>query len=158
MEKFQKEIDLVFFTNNGEIDQLTGAMAPERFDQIVKRDMAISERNLSNLSMFSITLDLKKFLTPMAGAEPASIISAIEAELVKIAFSLKSIFRESDCICRVSQFGFWIFVVSKSQSESTQAIERASNLLPEYCNIAISHRRIGEKQLAWYAKIDLIHF
>ena len=125
MEKYQKEIDLIFFTNSGEIDQLTGAMAPDRFDQIVKRDLAISDRSRSNLSMISITLDIEKFLVTEVEQESATVISAIEGELVKITFSLRSIFRESDCICRVSQLGFWVFFVSKSQSESALVIERA---------------------------------
>ena len=125
MEKYQKEIDLIFFTNSGEIDQLTGAMAPDRFDQIVKRDLAISDRSRSNLSMISITLDIEKFLVTKVEQDSATVISAIEGELVKITFSLRSIFRESDCICRVSQLGFWVFFVSKSQSESAQVIERA---------------------------------
>ena len=158
MEKYQKEIDLIFFTNNGEIDQLTGAMAPDRFDQIVKRDLAISDRSRSNLSMISITLDIEKFLVTKVEQDSATVISAIEGELVKITFSLRSIFRESDCICRVSQLGFWVFFVSKSQSESALVIERARKLLPSYCNISISHRGIGEKQLDWYTKIDQIHF
>jgi len=158
MEKYQKAIDLIFFTNNGEIDQLTGAMAPDRFDQIVKRDLAISDRSRSNLSMISITLDIEKFLVTEVEQESATVISAIEGELVKITFSLRSIFRESDCFCRVSQLGFWVFFVSKSQSESAQVIERARKLLPSYCNISISHRGVGEKQLDWYTKIDQIHF
>jgi len=37
-------------------------------------------------------------------------------------------------------------------------IERARKLLPSYCNISISHRGFGEKQLDWYTKIDQIHF
>jgi GGDEF domain-containing protein len=158
MEKYQKSIDLIFFTNNGEIDQLTGAMAPNRFDQIVKRDLAISDRSRSNLSMISITLDIAKFLATKVEQDSALAISAIEGELVKITFSLRSIFRESDCICRVSQLGFWIFFVSKTQSESAQVIERAGKLLPLHCNVSISHRGVGEKQLDWYAKIDQIHF
>ena len=158
MEKYQKSIDLIFFTNNGETDQLTGAMAPNRFDQIVKRDLAISDRSRSNLSMISITLDIAKFLATKVEQDSALAISAIEDELVKITFSLRSIFRESDCICRVSQLGFWIFFVSKTQSESAQVIERAGKLLPLHCNISISNRRVGEKQLDWYTKIDQIHF
>jgi GGDEF domain-containing protein len=158
MEKYQKEIDLIFFSNNGEIDQLTGAMAPDRFDQIVKRDLAISDRSRSNLSMISITLDIEKFLVTEVEQESATVISTIEGELVKITFSLRSIFRESDCICRVSQLGFWVFFVSKSQSESAQVIERAHKLLPSHCNISISHRGVSEKQLDWYTKIDQIHF
>ena len=158
MEKYQKEKDLIFFTNNGEIDQLTGAMAPDRFDQIVKRDLAISDRSRSNLSMISITLDIEKFLVTEVEQDSEPVISAIEGELVKITFSLRSIFRESDCICRVSQLGFWVFFVSKSQSESAQVIERAHKLLPSHCNISISHRGVSEKQLDWYTKIDQIHF
>jgi len=33
----------LFFINNGEIDLLTGAMAPARFNQIVERDLQLSD-------------------------------------------------------------------------------------------------------------------
>jgi hypothetical protein len=38
MNKYESVIDSIFLSNNGEIDLLTGAISPDRFDQIVKRD------------------------------------------------------------------------------------------------------------------------
>jgi len=42
MNKYESVIDSIFLSNNGEIDLLTGAISPDRFDQIVKRDLAIA--------------------------------------------------------------------------------------------------------------------
>ena len=44
----------LFFENDGEIDLLTGAMSPNRFNQIVKRDIEIAERNGNSLAIISV--------------------------------------------------------------------------------------------------------
>ena len=35
----------IYFENDGEIDLLTGSMAPSRFNQTVKRDIDLAKRN-----------------------------------------------------------------------------------------------------------------
>jgi hypothetical protein len=52
----------LFFENDGEIDLLTGAMAPNRFNQIVKRDIEMAERNGASLAIISVKLDLGALL------------------------------------------------------------------------------------------------
>jgi len=51
-------LDSLFFVNNGENDLLTGTMAPDRFNQLVNRDIIIANRNHSTLGLVS----LKKML------------------------------------------------------------------------------------------------
>ena len=41
-------VEEIFFTNNGAIDLLTGAISQSRFDQIVKRDLQLSYCALRN--------------------------------------------------------------------------------------------------------------
>lgn len=55
-------LESIFFVNNGEIDLLTGTMAPDRFNQLVNRDIAIANRNHSTLGMVSIKTNLHKFI------------------------------------------------------------------------------------------------
>ena len=54
--------DQIFFVNNGEIDLLTGAIAQSRFDQIIKRDLQLSNRNQNQLIVISIRLNLDNYL------------------------------------------------------------------------------------------------
>jgi hypothetical protein len=61
MKKYESVIDSIFLSNNGEIDLLTGAIAPDRFDQIVKRDLAMAQRNSTNISMISTAVNLTQF-------------------------------------------------------------------------------------------------
>ena len=63
MNKYESVIDSIFLSNNGEIDLLTGAISPDRFDQIVKRDLALAQRNSANISMISTAINLPQFFS-----------------------------------------------------------------------------------------------
>jgi hypothetical protein len=52
----------IYFVNNGEIDLLTGAMAPERFNQILARDLQLADRNLTQLSIIYAKLNIGMLL------------------------------------------------------------------------------------------------
>ena len=148
----------IFFVNNGEIDLLTGAIAQSRFDQIIKRDMQLSRRNHTQLLIISVSLNLKNYLASINQIEIAQIKTEVESELVKTYFQLQNIFRQSDCICRVSTNGFWIFLSGIDKSAGDQLLTRAGDLLPKYLDLAISYYNSGESQLDWYAQIDQLHF
>ena len=148
----------IFFVNNGEIDLLTGAIAQSRFDQIIKRDMQLSRRNHTQLLIISVRLNLKNYLASINQIEIAQMNTEVESELVKTYFQLQNIFRQSDCICRVSTTGFWIFLSGIDKSAGIQLLTRAGELLPRHLDLAISHHINGESQLDWYAQIDQLHF
>ena len=148
----------IFFVNNGEIDLLTGAMAQSRFDQIIKRDLQLSNRNQNQLIVISVRLNLDNYLVRSNKINQNQIKTEIESELVKIYFELQNIFRESDCICRVSAFGFWIFLTGINKSDGELLITRTNELLPKFLDLAISYHNTGESQLDWYAQIDKLHF
>jgi GGDEF domain-containing protein len=148
----------IFFVNNGEIDLLTGAIAQSRFDQIIKRDLQLSNRNQNQLIVISVRLNLDNYLVSSNKINQNQIKTEIESELVKIYFDLQNIFRESDCICRVSALGFWIFLTGINKSDGELLITRTDELLPKFLDLAISYHNPGESQLDWYAQIDKLHF
>jgi GGDEF domain-containing protein len=157
--KDQGEIaEQIFFVNNGEIDLLTGAIAQSRFDQIIKRDMQLSHRNQTQLMVISARLNLKNYLETKNQIDLNQIKIEVESELVKTYFLLQNIFRQSDCICRVSTTGFWIFLAGTDRSAGDQLLTRAYGLLPKYLDLAISYHNDEDSQLNWYAQIDQLHF
>jgi hypothetical protein len=158
MNKYESVIDSIFLSNNGEIDLLTGAISPDRFDQIVKRDLAIAQRNSANISMISTAINLPQFFTDNQAVEPIEQQSLIENELVNLHFNLKSTFRQSDCICRVSKLGFWILLNGADKTTTDQLVERLIRELPNYITVGMSLWQQGESILDWYKRVDQIHF
>lgn len=158
MNKYESVIDSIFLSNNGEIDLLTGAISPDRFDQIVKRDLAIAQRNSANISMISTAINLPQFFTDNQAVDPIEQKSLIENELVNLHFNLKSTFRQSDCICRVSKLGFWILLNGADKTTTDQLVERLIKELPNYITVGMSLWQQGESILDWYKRVDQIHF
>jgi GGDEF domain-containing protein len=158
MNKYESVIDSIFLSNNGEIDLLTGAISPDRFDQIVKRDLAIAQRNSANISMISTAINLPQFFADNQAVNPIEQQSLIENELVNLHFNLKSTFRQSDCICRVSKLGFWILLNGADKTTTDQLVKRLIKELPNYITVGMSLWQQGESILDWYKRVDQIHF
>ncbi len=158
MNKYESVIDSIFLSNNGEIDLLTGAISPDRFNQIVKRDLAIAQRNSANISMISTAINLPQFFADNQAVSPIEQQSLIENELVNLHFNLKSTFRQSDCICRVSKLGFWILLNGADKTTTDQLVERLIKELPNYITVSMSLWQQGESILDWYKRVDQIHF
>lgn len=151
MEDSRQMIPDLFFKNNGEIDLLTGTIAPNQFNQIVRRDSQLSDRNGSKLSIISISINMKKIHN-----QDSQLF--LENALIEVNFKLKQIFRNSDCICRISQLGFWVLVTGVDDEISQDILKRVKQVLPNYFEIEISHRTKGQSQLDWYSQIDELHF
>jgi hypothetical protein len=83
---------------------------------------------------------------------------ALENALIAANFELSKIFRSSDCICRISQIGFWVLVTEVNSDISKKLLKRVAEVLPDYFDIEISHRTKGLSQLDWYSQIDELHF
>ena len=158
MNKYESVIDSIFLSNNGEIDLLTGAISPDRFDQIVKRDLAIAQRNSASISMISTAINLPQFFIDNQAVDPIEQQSLIENELVNLHFNLKRTFRQSDCICRVSKLGFWILLNGADKTTTDQLVERLIKELPNYITVSKSLWQQGESILDWYKRVDQIHF
>ena len=162
MDESMQFVSDVYFENNGEIDLLTGAMAPERFNQILARDLQLADRNLTQLSIIKAKMNIEmllgdKFSNNKPQLNYEEVVSDLEAELVRVAFLLKNVFRQSDCICRVHQIGFWIFLVDSGEFQLNQLILRAKQALPPYLDLEISYREKNENQIDWYARVDSLH-
>ena len=158
MNKYESVIDSIFLSNNGEIDLLTGAISPDRFDQIVKRDLAIAQRNPADISIISTAINLTHFFSDNQTLDSIEQQSIIENELVNLHFNLKSTFRQSDCICRVSKLGFWILLNGADKTTTDQLVERLIKELPNYITVGMSLWQQGESILDWYKRVDQIHF
>ncbi len=148
----------IFFVNNGEIDLLTGTMAPDRFNQLVNRDIAIANRNHSTLGVVSVTINLQKYIGENANLEADELISNLENELVKLSFEIKKLFRDSDCICRVSRLGFWVFLNGQQTITDNWLTNRRTQEIPQHVEFGICNWREGESQSSWYQRIDQLHF
>ena len=151
MEDSRQMMPDLFFKNNGEIDLLTGTIAPNQFNQIVRRDSQLSDRNGSKLSIISISINMKKIHN-----QDSQLF--LENALIEVNFKLKQIFRNSDCICRISQLGFWVLVTGVDDEISQDILKRVKQVLPNYFEIEISQRTKGQSQLDWYSQIDELHF
>lgn len=158
MKKYKSVIDSIFLSNNGEIDLLTGAISPDRFDQIVKRDLAIAQRNPADISIISTAINLTHFLADNQTLDSIEQQSTIENELVNLHFNLKSTFRQSDCICRVSKLGFWILLNGADKKTTEQLVDRLVKELPKFITVGMCLWQQGESILDWYKRVDLMYF
>ena len=149
----------IYFENDGEIDLLTGAMAPNRFNQFVKRDIDLANRNGNALSMISIKLETTKMPEIKNSSESVFLIGKqIETLLIEIKFKLSKFLRESDCLSRVSTTGFWLFINTPDQSGLLTLHNRIRENLPEFVTIEVVSREKNQDQQSWYEKIDEKHF
>ena len=158
MKKYESVIDSIFLSNNGEIDLLTGAISPDRFDQIVKRDLAIAQRNPADISIISTAINLTQFFADNQTLDSIEQQSIIENELVNLHFNLKSTFRQSDCICRVSKLGFWILLNGADKKTTEQLVDRLVKELPKFITVGMCLWQQSESILDWYKRVDQIHF
>lgn len=158
MNKYEEVIQSIFLSYDGQIDLLTGALAPDQFNQIVKRDLAMADRNSSQTAIISVVLNLQKYEQISHLFELDKVKSDIENELVRIYYELKNIFRQTDCICRVSKLGFWILLNGSSDEVTKRLIDRAQKSLPEFVQIIPCQRLTNENLLDWFKRVDQIHF
>lgn len=158
MNKYEEVIQSIFLSYDGQIDLLTGALAPDQFNQIVKRDLAMADRNSSQTAIISVVLNLQKYEQISHLFELDKVKSDIENELVQIYHELKNIFRQTDCICRVSKLGFWILLNGSSDEVTKRLIDRAQKSLPEFVQINPCQRLTNENLLDWFKRVDQIHF
>lgn len=158
MNKYEEVIQSIFLSYDGQIDLLTGALAPDQFNQIVKRDLAMADRNSSQTAIISVVLNLQKYEQISHSFELDKVKSDIENELVQIYYELKNIFRQTDCICRVSKLGFWILLNGSSDEVTKRLIDRAQKSLPEFVQINPCQRLTNENLLDWFKRVDQIHF
>jgi GGDEF domain-containing protein len=149
----------IYFENNGEIDLLTGSLAPSRFNQTVKRDIDLATRNGDLLAIISLKIDLPELIKNKYLNQPTEQVKLdVESLLIEINFKLKSILRSSDCISRVSITGFWILINSASEENLSLLLERIIHIFPENIKLKVIQRMRDQDQFSWYEMIDKVHF
>jgi len=149
----------IYFENNGEIDLLTGSLAPSRFNQTVKRDIDLATRNGDLLAIISLKIDLPELIKNKYLNQPTEQVKLdVESLLIEINFKLKSILRSSDCISRVSITGFWILINSASKENLSLLLERIIHIFPENIKLKVIQRMRDQDQFSWYEMIDKVHF
>ena len=149
----------LYFVNDGEIDLLTGSIAPNRFNQIVKRDIELANRSGDLLAMISLKINLPELVeSRFKNQSIENIKLELEALLIEVHFKLKSILRASDCISRISATGFWIFINSTNSENLTLLRERINDPFTDLIKIEVIPRENNQDQLSWYELIDHIHF
>ena len=149
----------LYFENDGEIDLLTGSIAPNRFNQIVKRDNDLANRNGNLLAMISLKINLPELAeSRYKNQSIESIKLELESSLIEVHFKLKSILRASDCISRISATGFWIFINSTNSENLKLLCERIHDLFTNLIKIEVIPREKNQDQSSWYELIDLRHF
>lgn len=158
MNKYEEVIQSIFLSYDGQIDLLTGALSPDQFNQIVKRDLAMADRNSSQTAIISVVLNLQKYEQISHSFELDKVKSDIENELVQIYYELKNIFRQTDCICRVSKIRFLDSLNGSSDEVTKRLIDRAQKSLPEFVQINPCQRLTNENLLDWFKRVDQIHF
>lgn len=149
----------IYFENDGEIDLLTGSIAPNRFNQIVKRDIDQANRSGDLLAMISLKIDLAELVKNRYQNQSIENIKLeIESQLIEIHFKLKSILRSSDCVSRVSTVGFWIFINSANPENLALLSERINKLFTGQFKLEVITRAKNQDQFSWYEMIDHQHF
>ena len=149
----------LYFENDGEIDLLTGSISPNRFNQIVKRDIELANRSGDLLAMISLKINLPELVESRYKNQSIDNIKLeLESLLIEVHFKLKSILRASDCISRISATGFWIFINSTNSENLTLLRERINDLFTDLIKIEVIPRENNQEQLSWYELIDHIHF
>jgi hypothetical protein len=108
--------------------------------------------------MISTAINLTQFFTDNQTLDSLEQQSMIENELVNLHFNLKSTFRQSDCICRVSKLGFWILLNGADKRTSDQLVDRLVRELPKFITVGMCLWQQDESILDWYKRVDQIHF
>lgn len=149
----------LYFANDGEIDLLTGSIAPNRFNQIVKRDIELANRNGNLLAIISLKINLPILVTQKYQNQPVDRIKLeLESLLIEVYFKLKSILRSSDCVSRISTTGFWILINSTNSENLSTLTERIKELFTDFIEVSVVHRESNQDLSTWFQAIDIKHF
>ena len=159
MNDFEQILAKIYFENDGETDLLTGALAPARFNQIVKREIDLSKRSKEKLAIISIGIAPQNLIQNNSiKVEIDQQVLLIEELLIESYFQIKRAIRDVDCVCRVSKLGFWILAKLTTQSDSGVLVNRIKALITEKSMISVIDYVPEDLLLQWYEKIDQQHF
>lgn len=152
------------FRNNGLIDSLTQTLAPELFQENLKRDIAISQREGSPLAIICLNLVQLKSEEQVFG----QYLPLLEESLIKWSFEIESKVRAGEYFTRISESGFWI-LIRGGQIAADIARERIVSSISDYLpqqilelgftfkSSCVSYQP-GESFYNYIQRVDLAHF
>ncbi|CAB4609566.1 MAG: hypothetical protein F2589_02590 [Actinobacteria bacterium] len=149
----------IYFVNDGETDLLTGSMSPNLFNQFVRRDAELADRNGTKLAIISVKIKINELVpSEILDNQINTITSDVESLLIKLSFQLSKAIRQSDCLARTSKLGFWILVTYENINNLEVLISRILEKTSIPTVINFIPRSGNQTQLSWYENIDNSHF
>lgn len=152
------------FRNNGLIDSLTQTLAPELFQENLKRDIATSQRGGTPLAIICINLVQSESKEQV----PGYYLSLLEESLIKWAFEIESNIRGGEYFSRISESGFWILIRGEQVAADIareRIVSSISGYLPQqiiefgfaFKSSCVSYQ-LGESLYNYIQRVDLVHF
>ena len=145
--------------SDGLVDSLTGAMAPERFLEILTNELRMAAREARLITLISIRLNehLNSDLQPTGQIEEQELL------LTQLASAIQSQLRAGDHCARISESGFWILIrgdgdsarraAPRLLSQSTAGVGDEALWRVEFCE-----SEAGESVKNLLRRMDAIHF
>lgn len=135
--------------NNGIVDSLTGAMAPELFYENLRREIAAANRVMHSLSIVSVVV------VPRNEGAHVEDQALFAERIIKVSSRISQGTRADEYSSRISENGFWVLIRGSRENAST-AVERI-NLDPDI-EIDVIERMPGESFQSWILRVDQVHF
>ena len=139
------QIGRIELTSDGVRDQLTGALAPARFLDILRAELSMANREGRIITLISIRL-----------ADPTC--SGVEDSLILFAASTASLLRTGDQCGRISEFGFWILLRGDQESSLIAAERFFAPHDEQQWSIDYCESEVGEDIKNLLRRMDAIHF
>ena len=146
-------LDQIEFTSDGTRDSLTGALAPARFLEVTRRELAIGVREGRAITLISV-----RFMAPELGENGNQSNYSIEDQLKNFTEFIQPLLRTGDQIGRISEDGFWI-LIRGDEGSAHRAIERfQSSGVEGNWRFRLCESQKGEDIKNLLRRMDLIHF
>ncbi len=147
----QKSLEL---QSDGLFDSLTGALAPERFLEILASELRMASREHRQITLISIRLSEEQLTRQ---------IDEQELLLTQLAGKIRDQLRAGDYCARISETGFWILIRGDGESarkaaprligQSTDGLVNELLWRVEFCE-----SESGENIKNLLRRMDAIHF
>ena len=134
------------FKSDGLVDSLTLSISPYLFHENLKREISVASREVKELTIVSLALDVESFTS----------LAELQENLIEIAHHLRGALRGGDFFARVSDCGFWILLRS-DQSGAELVMQRLDLPRRENLTINFAARKFSDYS-EWVKRVDQLHF
>ena len=147
-------VEKLELTNDGAVDALTGAVAPERFLAILTNELRMAARERRVITLISIRLMEQQLEESI---EEQALL------LIRLASEIRPRLRAGDYCARISESGFWILIRGDGESarkaaprligEANLGVAQEGRWRVEFCE-----SEAGESVKNLLRRMDAIHF